>query len=214
MSKAIRPLKITFHMDGSGVLFFPYEPTHFDALIAREIKPFQTNQGLQRDEKPEDLKLPLGKWHRNGYWGWSASAVLPEGNTFESMQYYRKKTRLNRLHLTKGSVNLSMGKYREVNNPMPLTNCLKMVAYAVGNRSRIKQLAKRMRGIGKKVGYGKGYINDVEVEVIDRDYSCVKDGFAMRFLPDENGMRIGRIRPPYFNQVGCVKTCYVGDVIE
>ncbi|MFH1641360.1 MAG: hypothetical protein ABIC04_00515, partial [Nanoarchaeota archaeon] len=76
---------------------------------------------------------------------------------------------------------------------------------------RVAQLLRRIKFIGQKGAYGKGAVVDVNVEVIDQDYSLVKDGKAMRFLPVEKGRRYGRIRPPYWNATERTDTCYVGE---
>lgn len=208
-------LKITFNLDGTGVYYDPFEPVHLDALIAWALMPFHRPKGSEpptRDEKPVDIPLPLGRWSIGDQWGWSASALFPEGPEGVDLRYWRKKFRQNRIVLTKGSPNLMSGIYREYNTPMPLTLCLKMVGYAVGDRGRIEQiLRKHVRFIGKKAAYGYGHIVSTNVEIIDQDYSLVKDGVAMRFLPKQDGIRLCRIRPPYWNNVDRVNCCEIGE---
>ena len=211
---AIKPLKITFHMDGSGIVMYPNSPIHLDSLLAWAICPKHlADKGLERSEVPEVQRLPLGEWHINGYWGWHASALFPDGD-IESLQFWRKKFRTNRIHLTTGSPNLMSGKYREYNIPMPLILCHTITAYALGSRKRVAQLLRRIRYIGQKGSYSKGLVNSVEVKVIEKDYSLAKDGKAMRFLPQKDGPRFGRIRPPYWNVTERINTCYVGDLIR
>ena len=208
---SLKPLKITFQMDGTGVVMYPQNPVHLDSLLAWTLCPRHLiDKGLERNEVPEIQRLPLGEWHINGYWGWHASALFPDGE-IESLQYWRKKFRMNRIQMTTGSPNLMSGKYREYNMPMPLILCNTMTAYALGSRKRVAQLLRRIKFIGQKGAYGKGAVVDVNVEVIDNDWSLSKDGQATRFLPAEDGKRYGRIRPPYWNATERINTCYVGD---
>ena len=51
----------------------------------------------------------------------------------------------------------------------------------------------------------------VDVEIIDNDYSLTKDGLTMRFLPDKDGVRQVRVRPPYWNNVGKTSCAEIGE---
>ena len=83
-----------------------------------------------------------------------------------------------------------------------------MTAWALGDRKRVEQiLRKHVRTLGKKRAYGHGRVNGVSVEWCDDDYSMVRDGIAMRWLPDAEGLRFVRPRPPYWNIVGAVPCC-------
>lgn len=202
---------ITFALDGTGL--YVTDPIHLDALLAWALVPFQTEMyNIGRSDIPEDIQLPIDRWHTGDAWGWKASALFPDGDTTESIQYWRKKFRQNRIELMQGSANLQMGIYREYNVPMSLLLCSKMSAYAVGDRGRVEQiLRKNIKYLGKKRSYGKGKVIDVKVEIIDNDYSMIKDGCAMRWLPDEKGIRFVRTRPPYWNRIDRVNCCEVGD---
>lgn len=212
---SLNPLKITFHLDGTGLYYDPYEPIHLDALLAWALMPFHRQKGDNpptRESQPIDVPLPLGKWQIGNHCGWHASALFPEGDTAESLQFWRKKFRQNRIELTKGSSNLQNGVYREYNTPLPLCLTRSMVAYALGDRGRVHQiLRKHVRYLGKKNAYGKGRVINIDVEIIDTDYSLTKDGKAMRFLPDDNGIRRVRMRPPYWNGFEKTESCEIGD---
>ncbi len=198
-------------MDGTGVVMYPQNPIHLDSLLAWAICPGHLiDKGLERNEIPEIQRLPFGEWHINGFWGWHASALFPDGE-IESLQYWRKKFRTNRIQMTKGSPNLMSGKYKEYNIPIPLILCNTITAYALGSRKRINQLLKRIKYIGKKGAYGKGCVVSVSTEVIEKDFSLIKNGKTMRFLPAKKGGRYGRVLPPYWNATERIQTCYVGD---
>jgi hypothetical protein len=214
---SLKPLKITFDLDGTGVYYDRNEPLHLDALLAWALAPFHCKRGEvpTRDSEPTDIPLPLGKWHMNGVWGWHASALFPEGETAESLQYWRKRFRQHRVGITHGSPNLQNGVYREYNQPMPLLLCHRMIAYALGDRRRIHQiLKKQVKFLGKKRAYGKGNVIGVNVEWIEKDLSLFNaENRTMRWLPTrlKEGARLVRPRPPYWNIVGRVKCCEVGD---
>jgi len=72
-----------------------------------------------RDEAPDDIPLPLERWKIGSVWGWHASALLPDGDNFETLQYWRKRFRQSRAELISGTVNIASGTYRDHNMPMP-----------------------------------------------------------------------------------------------
>jgi len=205
---SISSLKIIFGLDGTGVYYDPYEPIHLDALLSWALMPFYRDKGSEapsRNDEPIDVPLPLEKWYIGDQWGWKASALFPEGDSAESLQYWRKKFRQNKIEVTRGSPNLQNGIYREYNTPLPLLLCHKMVAYAVGDRGRVDLiLRKHIKYLGKKNAYGKGKVLSVETGIVDYDWSMYRDGNPMRFLPDANGIREVRVRPPYWNNCGRV----------
>ena len=204
-------LEITFYMDGTGIIMNPLFPIHFDSLLNWAICPETIfNKGLEKNEIPKSFNLPLEKWRINNMWGWQASALFPNIKK-ETVQYWRKKTRLNRLHITNKSVNLRSGKYKEYNQPMSLILTNKIKTYAFGNYKEISSLLKHIKYIGKKGASGKGLIVKTDTKKIKNNYSLEKNKKMMRFLPTEKGNRYGRIRPPYWNATEKEKTCYVND---
>jgi len=210
---SLRPLRISILLDGSGVYFDAYEPLHLDALLAWALAPFHCKgEPPDRDEQPYDVPLPLGKWHIGGVWGWHASAFCPIGGQAESLQFWRKRFRQSRIEWCKGNPNIKNGIYRDYNVPMPLLLSHKMVAFALGGRKRIAHiLRKQVRYIGKKKAHGKGRVVGIEVDEIDKDLSLVYQGKAQRYLPSDDGLRLVRPRPPYWNNIGRVPCCNVGD---
>lgn len=207
--------KVTFFLDGAGVVYNPAEPIHLDALLHWCLVPFHKSRvGLGRDETPDDIPLPLLKQQVNGTWIWQASALFPEGHTTESLQHWRKRFRQDRIELTSGAPNLQNGPYRDYNMPLPLLHTQKMVAYASGSRKRVKKLLKNIKYLGKKRAYGYGAVINIELEETEENYSIVMEGNAMRWIPKKNGSRFVRPRPPYWNSIGRVGCCEVGDIIN
>lgn len=209
--------KIIFHTDGRGVYFDSYNPTHLDDILhAVFIRLNGLTRDLQRDETPDETGLPLCQTVVDGRKLFNASALIPDGPQFESLHYFRKKYPLDRIDLTDAtSVNLQNGVYREYNVPYPLLHCPRLVAYASGNRKEVKRtLKKHLCGIGKFRAIGHGRIVDITCEETPEDWSLVKDGVAMRWLPDEKGLRKVRTQPPYWNNTNRVACCEVGDPYE
>lgn len=201
--------KITFNLDGAGIVWRPDEPIHLDALIAWALAPMHCKKAdLTREDEPEDIPLPLMKKQINGSWVWQASALFPEGETIESMSYIRKRFRESRVDLTTGSPNLTQGKYRGYNIPMPILCCTKMSAYASGNRKSVKKLLRQIKYLGQK---RRSRIISIETEETEENYSLEMHGKVMRWLPDEAGTRLVRPRPPYWNNVGRVSCLEVGN---
>lgn len=88
------------------------------------------------------------------------------------------------------------------------------MAYASGNRGEVRKvLRKQLRALGKKRAYGLGKIVDIEAAETQEDYSLVREGRAMRWLPNGRGPRLVRPRPPYWNRIDRVMCCEVGDAI-
>lgn len=211
------PLKITFHLDGTGIHYDPAEPIHLDSLLvwcAAAHHPEFCRRELGRDDPPDLITIPVARWRQYGSnaWGWCASALFPEGPTAESLIHWRKRFRVHRIDLTHGSPNLTNATYREWNMPLPLLLTHRMVAYCVGDRRKIRrELIRGITHLGKKAAHGRGAVTSIEVERVDYDWSLVRDGRAMRWLPDPQGARLVRTRPPYWNRVDRVPCCEVGD---
>lgn len=214
---SLQPLHIVFTLDDEGVMFDPFCPIHFDGLLDWCLSPLnRTGSAPARHEKPEEIRLPLGTWHYGGTWGWCASALFPVGVEWEEeMRYIRKKVRTNRLSLTSGNINLQSGKTREWNLPLTLQHIPQMEAWCLGERQRFKRLLeKNLRYLGKKRHRGFGRIEDLSIDYCDDDYSVLKNGKAQRWLPDKDGLREVRVRPPYWNNIDRIACCEVGDLLE
>ena len=204
--------KVTFHLDGSGLIYDINEPLHLDALLAWVLAPRQKiHQHLGRDDIPEGVKLPLMRETIGKHWVYKASALLPEGFIGEDLQHWRKRFRTNKSDVTNGSPNLTNGTYRDWNNPLPLVLVRNMIAYADGNRSEVKKLFKEVKYLGKKRAHGHGKILDISFDEVQDDFTLIKDGKSMRWMPDVNGTRIVRMQPPYWNRHDRIYACDVGD---
>lgn len=207
--------KVIFHLDGTGVCYYPNDPIHLDALLAWTLAPIHCKKkDITRDDEPEYIPLPLLKQSIGDTWVWQASAVFPDGETGEGLQFWRKKFRQSRVDWIKGSPNLTQGIYREWNTPMPILLCNKMFAYASGNRKRTRKLLSKIKSIGNKRAYGFGKITAIECVENADNRSIIHDGRAMRWLPKANGARMVRPQPPYWNNTGKTPCCEVGEILK
>lgn len=210
---SIRPLKVVFATDGTGVFYDPREPLMLDGLIAWCLAPMHcdTSHPPSRDEPPVDIPLPLGRWQVGGQWGWHASALFPEDDA-ESVTWCRKRFRVNRAELAKGNPNLSGSVYHDRNIPLAMNLSRAWVAWALGDRRRVEKVLQRnIRYLGRKRAAGHGRVISIRVEHCEEDLSVVRNGVAQRYLPLDGGLRVVRPRPPYWNRVGAIPCCDIGD---
>jgi hypothetical protein len=208
--------KVTFTLEGIGIYYDQNEPIHLDALLAWALTPMQTiRRGLDRNEEPDDIQLPLLRSTINGSEVWHASALFPDGVAHETLRYWRKRFRQARIEITEGSPNLQNGIYREYNHPIPLLLAHRMIAYASGNKKSVQKILRRhIKSLGKKRSYGYGQVTKIECDEMPEDWSLLKDGVAMRWLPHPEGIRQVRPRPPYWNTFGREKHCEIGAKIN
>lgn len=207
------PCKVTFFLDGTGVHWTPSEPIHLDALLVFAAAAHHAGpEAPDRDEAPKEIPIPCTRWQSGGEWGWRASALFPDGPQAESIEFWRKRFRQNRAHLSAGSPNLTNATWRDYNMPMPLLLCHRMVAWCVGDRREIRhELIRNIRSLGKKRAHGHGRVVKIEVDNCAEDWSCVRDGAATRWLPLASGFRQCRARPPYWNRIDTLPMCEIGD---
>lgn len=202
-------------MDGTGVYSDKYEPTHLDALIGYVVADREGREPPSREDPPEELDLPLAKWQIDEHQGWKASVLLPVNIMGDVVGYMRKRIRMERIQITESrSFNIVGGEYMSKNIPVPKKLVRYMVGYCVGNQESILNLLQGIKYIGKYSTGGLGMVKSVSVEPVDYDYSCIKDGHAMRMLPLTDGYRACRITPPYWNNYNRINVCEIGQKYE
>ena len=169
----------------------------------------------RRDEPPDEISLPLAARRVRGHRVYHASALLPEEEELAWIGYVwrqRFRERFADVRLLRGSWNPQMGRWRSWQTPYRCVLVRSLVAYAVCHRrTLLRDLRRRVRYLGKKRAHGRGRIVRIEAEHVEEDRSLVWRGRAMRYLPDEEGLRLCRPRPPYWNSVGAIRCCDVGD---
>jgi len=203
-------LEITFHLDGSGIYYDPNEPVMLDSLLAWALAPKQGLRHLERQDVPDDVRLPLKRLDIGETWIWRASAIFPDGPQGEGIWYWRKRFRQSRAELTTGSPNLTNGTYRDWQMPVPLLLCHRMKAWANGSGHQVRKALREVRYLGKKSAHGHGKVLSVEVQECERDHSLRRSGRATRWIPDPNGTRFVRPRPPYWHPHGRVQCIEIG----
>ena len=181
-----------------------------EGFMAWALAPRQNKHGLERSDIPQQVELPLLRNTVGDRWVWAASALMPEGETAESLQFWRKRFRQSRADLSTGSPVLTNGTYRDWQMPVPLLLCRRMVAYANGGRSECKKVLRELRYLGKKRAHGHGKIVAMHFDEADADYTMHKDGVTTRWLPDEHGTRLVRCIPPYWHPHNRVRCSEVG----
>lgn len=215
-----RPLKITFTLDGTGVYYDPFEPPMLDAIFCATLARRQHHgEPPARDERPFEYELPLKKWRARGTWGWHASALFPDPDCEETLVHWRKRLRQNRIEITQGSPNLTNGIYRDWNMPLPLLLtrhltgwCLAAAHDGIGIAASIKhELTRSARWLGKKRAHGRGNVIHINVEHCEEDCSISRDGKFVRYMPQENGPRLVRPRPPYWNNWNRTPCAEIGE---
>lgn len=211
-------VRVTFTLDGSGCMYDPNEPVHLDALLACVLADKYRTHHVTRDTIPDHIPLPLETIQAGGVTLWAASALVPSAAMGESLAFWRKRLRTDRIEVSKGSPNQKMGVYRDWSMPLHLRLCTELVAYARvvnsggrGGGSQIRHILSSIRYLGRKRGHGWGRIQDIRVERTDDDYAITQDSLAMRWLPSASGSRMVRPEPPYWHPHGRVRCCEVGD---
>jgi hypothetical protein len=146
------PLKITFHLDGTGLHYNPWEPIHLDALLSWVYSPYYGDKrNIQRTDIPKFIPLPLRMWEINECRGFYASALFPEGKTCETYLMLRKRFSIGKEEsIVSGSPNLQNGPYRDYNTTLPLLLCHSLVAWAVGNQAKVRTALRKRKFLGKK----------------------------------------------------------------
>jgi CRISPR type IV-associated protein Csf3 len=79
---------------------------------------------------------------------------------------------------------------------------------------KLKEIFPLIKAIGKKTAYGHGKVVMIDVERIEEDFSLVKNGHAMRWLPKPNRPRLLRTTPPYWNMINQTSVCEIGEKYE
>lgn len=199
--------KVTFHLDGTGLYFDANEPIHLDALLAWVLAPKQNKRHLERSEEPSDISLPLKRYDvpESNSWVWHASALIPDDMDHQTILFWRKRFRQSKAELTIGSPNLTNATYRDWQSPLPLLLTHKLTAYASGSRCDCKKLLKEVKYLGRKRAHGYGKIIGIDFDEMEEDRSVYWEGKNMRWVPNKDGTRLVRPRPPYWHPFGAVQ---------
>jgi len=207
--------KVTFHLDGKGVVFNRREPLHLDGLLAYYVFMEKYHeifkQPINRDDPIIEVDLPLEKVILSGEEVWKASAILPVGDIVHEKRYYRKNFPQKRADgLTNGNITITTGHYRSYNNSLQLYLCSKMEAYFDGDYDEVSRLLNKVKRIGQKRSHGHGNVTMISYEESKYDYTILNNDKINRYFPHEEGIRMIRPRPPYWANEGKVPCFPIG----
>ena len=165
-------------------------------------------------------QLPLRKVNApfRGKWYWAASfAQWPEDVHIDTA-HFSKRFPQERVHLLKGTptVPIASGPLKSYRIPFNVFVASEVRFYAVGDAEIVRNLLRRVRGIGKKHHRGFGMVREWNVEQCDDDWSeWLPDGSPSRSIPCKEHEADGLFgfRPPYWHP-DCQTWCMMPKVKE
>lgn len=213
----MKPLVVTFAIDGAGCVYYPSEPPHLDGLLSWAWR-VREKKNLDCDPdpsfSPEDAVLPIGKRWYGTEWVWASSVLIPCGDSFDGVQWARRRADIDCFSFqNEKKIYTDNGITKSTQRPWPLVIVDSLRAYCIGDRKGVLELASMIRSIGAERGRGKGQVVSVDVSLAEDDWSCVSGGCAMRYIPDKKGARMVRPRPPYWHGNGQCSCLIPGDVV-
>ena len=211
----MQPFRVTFDLDGAGLSMQKFNPIHLDGILGwacAELSGLSARQPSRHDI-PDDLPIPVRRVDvcETG-WVFACSVLFPDGVTVEEVQYYRRKHRTAQANWTGGSRGLRETTYKDWNTGITLTLVRRVHAYVFGDMDACMDLLTCIKHIGYRRAHGQGKVLRILAQPMAEDYSILDaDGRAQRFLPDDEGIRLVRLNPPYWNLNKRVYSCEVGD---
>jgi len=182
---AYTPLKITFFMRTPICLTYPF--IHFDALLAhltlRRKDPlgYRCLPSKKVVKSCGDTPLPLKKHHSIYH---ASISFFDTSDAYTTTIYKRFCERyLNLRKIKKKRIDKSRGLFKDYMISLVYIPARKVTFYACGNADEIKTLLQGLPALGKKTAIGYGFVKSFEIKEIDKDYSIIKDGKAMRAIP-------------------------------
>lgn len=186
----LAPLRIDLEL---GAPIVVSGPVHFDALLAWAKVLVSTTRRKPLGEtvgwEPEStVSLPLARMQHEAWSWWRASAVEPVGP--RSRAFWTSKwehAHEDRLDLGKASqVPLGMSALKDYKVPLEIVHMPRMTFWAVGDRPRVKDLLRRLPGVGKKVAQGYGVIRTYQVTRLEEDLESFDRDWRLGDSPARN----------------------------
>lgn len=209
-------LKVRFILDSAGIEIRPTEPIHLDGLLAWAVESHSGREYIpERNAVPTETDLPLKKYFSGEEWCWKASAILPEGESVESIRFVRRKFDEQNAELTTGKPNLIGLRYKDSNMPHLHLLAKSLVAYAdTPDPEKVKELLGRVKYLGPGASRGNGRLQGIEFEETDEDRTVIYNGVACRYVPHPNGWKLVRCRPEYWKYLGRTFCFVPGDIVR
>lgn len=158
-------------------------------------------------DAPEDFALPLDRWEHGGEWGWCASSCEADWIA-EDTRYISRPTPTAEMARFSAapSVNVGAGGAKAMRVPHAVRVAREVRWYARGDLDAVRDMLRDVTHLGRLRHHGAGEIMGWDVAPWDADWSCVRAGSPMRFLPagfpgvaDDSPVARGGIRPPYWH---------------
>lgn len=176
-ARGFEPLRITAHMTAPIVAT---EPIHLDSILvatavrrcgylAPDSRYHEVGFEPSDDECP---RLPLAREEHNSRWWYRCSAWWPAVQTecVRQAQPFGKKWAHDHEDLLDTSkartVTLTNAKFKEAWIPLQTIMVRTVEWYAVGNRKRVHDIARRISHIGRKGSQGYGLVSRVETTAL------------------------------------------------
>lgn len=157
------------------------------------------------EHEPIDFELPLARWRWGDSWGWCASSIEADW-VAEETRYASKPTPSAQMarYSDSPSVNVGAGPHKAWRLPFPARLASEARWYALGDLDAVRDMLRYVHHLGKLRHHGAGEILGWDVAPWDADWSLVRGGRPMRYLPwgwpDVDGHRVvAALRPPYWH---------------
>lgn len=185
-----RPFRLRFKMMTPVCLSHPW--IHLDGIIAHLLlrKLLGRDFYLLPSKLPIDffktLTLPLKRYKQDKAFMYHSSVSF-----FEIKQIYvdtlfkRFEDKFLRL-MDEGRstrIDTTRGRFKNYMIRLPYISTPTVTFYGHGNISEIKNLIKRLPGLGKKIAAGFGFFNSFSIKQTRQDCSIIKNGLAARPIP-------------------------------
>lgn len=180
------PLKITFHMSSPISLTHPW--LHFDGLVGH----LMMISALGEDFFILPPKFPFGRMlrnvevpqfpirHKKGMYYASASIFDTDRKALEIL--YKKFE--DRWAGGKKKIYKGMGYFRDYMIQHIYMPACSVIFYVFGDRAFLAELCRLVIGLGDNTRVGWGAVRSFSIESMSEDYSVVRDGIAMRPIPE------------------------------
>lgn len=189
-----RPFSLTFHMQTPIMLGSPW--LMFDGIIAHLLNREVRGQDYYTLPSKEPVNcrgslnlMPIKKTICYGRGDIRHASVAQFDVSNEKAGVVTVYKRFDEAHCheiatEKKKISVGAGLFRAYMMRLPYLPATTATFYVNGDVGEVLRLIQFLPGLGKKVAYGYGAIRSVSVEETPEDWSLVKDGVAMRPLPD------------------------------
>lgn len=206
------PLRVVAHL--SEPIVTDTDPMHLDGPLSWcAYLDHEEQGGVLPPMAPDfatDFEIGLATWTRPhpasgtdprwlaadgaSTWGWACSAAYAPA-LLRSLAHTRRPVPVREIarYTTAKSVHTGAGPYKARNVPHAAVWVPEVTWWCLGDPSRVGELAKRLRGLGRLSRHGHGTVASVDVAV-DED---ARDRWSWRQWPDPSSPHMGACRAPY-----------------